>query len=63
MNIFLFGDFPQLSSMDDNTLYILLIASKALVAVIAKKVAYNAFTKTVVLIKVIWQQSDLSSKY
>ena len=61
MNILLCGDFAQLSSVGDNALYTVPIASKASIAVITKKTAYDTFTETVVLTEVMRQQDNLSS--
>ena len=61
MNILLYSDFAQLSPVGDNALYTVLIASKASVAVITRKAAYDTFTETVVLTEVMRQQGNLSS--
>lgn len=53
MNIFLCRDFAQLSLVLDNALYTLLVAAKVFVEVMAEKNAYDAFTETVTLTKVI----------
>lgn len=61
MNILLYGDFAQLSPVGDNALYTVPIASKASVAVITGKAAYDTCTETVVLTEVMRQQDNLSS--
>lgn len=55
INIFLYDDFIQLSLVSDNILYILPIASKASIIVITKKIIYDIFTETVILIKIMQQ--------
>ena len=60
MNVLLYGDFGQLPSVGNSALYILPTASKASVAVIAGKTAYDAFTETVVLTEIMRQQGDSS---
>lgn len=61
MNIFLCGDFAQLPPVLDIALYALLVAAKISVKVIAGKNAYDAFTETVALTKVMQQQSNFLS--
>ena len=61
MNIFFCGNFGQLSLVSNSALYIFSTASKALIAVIAGKMAYNAFTETVVLTEIMHQQYNLLS--
>lgn len=41
--------------IDDNMFYTLSIVFKALVTIIATKIVYNILTKTIILIKIIWQ--------
>ena len=61
LNILLCSDFAQLPPVGDSALYTLPLASKASVAVIAGKTAYDAFTDTVVLTEVMRQQGNSSS--
>lgn len=53
INILFCDDFAQLYPVGDNALYTLPVAFKALVAIIIKKVAYNAFIETVMLTEVM----------
>lgn len=53
INIFFNDNFDELYSVGDNAMYTLPVAFKALIAIIIKKVVYNAFIETVMLTKVI----------
>lgn len=61
INILFCSNFAQLFSVSDNILYTLPVASKTMVAIIAKKARYDIFIETVMLIKVMQQQDNLSS--